>query len=135
MMCYLTGNNGIKLSEMSLTAGGGAAGNEKILSEMLKDLDGLFGGTASASYLDGVVQDWSSDPYVQGSYSYSMLDTYKSSYDSKRKQLAEPVEDQLFFAGESSNHMNPASVPGALQEGERAANLIDELFRKASTIS
>lgn len=135
MMCYPMGNNGIKLSEMSFAAGGGGAGNEKILSEMLKDLDGLFDGAASASYLDGIVQDWSSDPYVRGSYSYPMLDTYKTSYDSKRKQLAEPVDDQLFFAGEGSNHINPASVPGALQEGERAANQIDELFKKASATS
>jgi monoamine oxidase len=132
MMCYPMGNNGAKLSEMSFAAGGGIAGNEKILSEMLKDLDGLFDGAASASYQDGLVQDWNSDPYVRGSYSFPMLETYKTSYNSKRKQLAEPVDDQLFFAGEGSNHMNPACVPGALQEGDRAANQIDQLFKKAS---
>lgn len=132
MMCYPMGSNGVKLSEMSLAAGGGAVGDEKILSEMLKDLDGLFDGAASESYQDGLVQDWSSDPYVRGSYSFPMLETYKSSYNSKRKQLAEAVGDQLFFAGEGSNHINPACVPGALQEGERAAKQIDQLLKKAS---
>jgi monoamine oxidase len=132
MMCYPMGDNGVKLTKMGVAAGGGAAGNRKILSEMLKDLDGLFDGAASASYQDGLVQDWSSDPYVRGSYSFPMLETYKSSYDSKRKQLAEPVGDQLFFAGEGSNHINPACVPGALQEGERAAKQIDTLFKKTT---
>jgi monoamine oxidase len=132
MMCYPMGDNGVKLTEMSVAAGGGIAGNEKILSEMLRDLDGLFDGAASASYQDGLVQDWSSDPYVRGSYSFPMLETYRSSGNNKRKQLAEPVGDQLFFAGEGSNHINPACVPGALQEGERAANQIDALFKKTS---
>lgn len=134
MMCYPMGDNGVKLAEMSLAAGEGKKGEERILKEMLKDLDRLFDGAATNLYQDGLVQDWSSDPYVRGSYSFPTLETYQSSYNSKRQQLAKPVADKLFFAGEGSNHINPACVPGALQEGERAAKQIDKLLKADSAV-
>ena len=40
----------------------------------------------------------------------------------KRRDLRGPVaDDRIFFAGEATHEENPATVVGALQEGERAA--------------
>ncbi|MFT5275909.1 MAG: monoamine oxidase, partial [Saprospiraceae bacterium] len=67
---------------------------------------------------------WTSDPYVRGSYSYTMLNTFKSPTVNKRKQLAKPVRKMIYFAGEATSNNNPACVPGALGEGARAASQI-----------
>ncbi len=38
-----------------------------------------------------------------------------------REILAQPVGSTLYFAGEATNNANSATVPGAMQSGERAA--------------
>ena len=51
-----------------------------------------------------------------------MQDTYVSASNNKRRDLRGPVaDDRIFFAGEATHEENPATVVGALQEGERAA--------------
>jgi PKD repeat protein len=42
-----------------------------------------------------------------------------------RETLALPVGSDLFFAGEATHNTAPATVPGALQSGERASGEID----------
>ena len=56
-----------------------------------------------------------------------MLATYEST-PSLRRQLAKPVDDRIFFAGEGTSHQNPSCVPGALQEGARAARAVHRLL-------
>ncbi|MEM7195344.1 MAG: FAD-dependent oxidoreductase [Pseudomonadota bacterium] len=128
IMCYPMGNNAQVMTDMASSA---ADGDERIIKEMLSDLDLLFDGQAGRTYIDGIVQDWTSAPYIQGSYSYPMLDTYAGS-KSLRQRLAEPVRDRVFFAGEGTSHRNPSCVPGALQEGARAAKRIDEFLEGVS---
>ena len=60
--------------------------------------------------------------------SYPTPVTYQKGSSSKRQQLAEPVDDRIFFAGEGTSHRNPACVPGALQEGVRAARQVHALL-------
>jgi MYXO-CTERM domain-containing protein len=42
-----------------------------------------------------------------------------------RQVLAQPVGGEVFFAGEATHNSAPATVPGAIQTGERAAVEID----------
>ena len=132
IMCYPMGNNGEKLSAIAKSSGGGDKGDQAIINVMLSDLDNIFNGAATKEYIEGIVQDWSSNPYVMGSYSYATEYTYEPGDVSKRKQLSAPVDDTIFFAGEGTSNNNPACVPGALQEGERAANQIHSILAGVS---
>ena len=91
------------------------------LKQVLSDLDAMFAGQASSNFEDGLVQDWSSEPYVRGSYSYPAPGSYPDGNDSARQVLAAPVGGKLFFAGEATHNEAPSTVPGAIQSGERAA--------------
>jgi monoamine oxidase len=65
---------------------------------------------------------WSEDPFAQGSYSFAAV----SSTPQQRDDLAEPVLDRLFLAGEALSTDAPGTVQGARGSGQRAArNLID----------
>ena len=94
----------------------------------MADLDATFPqapNEATANYVEGIVQNWGADPYTRGAYSYPMVGTYLTAADSKRRDLQDSVAgDRIFFAGEGSHTTHPATVPGALHEGERAANAV-----------
>lgn len=100
--------------------------NEAIINAILEDLDGTFPqapNQASEQYLEGLVQNWGTDPYTLGTYSYPTVDTYTTPNNSKRRDLQDPVaENRIFFAGEASHTTHASTVVGALHEGERAAN-------------
>ncbi|MDA8827957.1 FAD-dependent oxidoreductase [Luminiphilus sp.] len=123
LMCYPMGDNAKALSERA--AGQDGAGDATIINAILQDLDNTFPqapGAASANFIEGLVQDWGSAPYTLGVYSFPVQDTYLSSSNNKRRDLRGPVaDDRIFFAGEATHEENPATVVGALQEGERAA--------------
>ncbi len=125
LMCYPMGDNATTLIGLADAAGGGAAGDEAIIEAILADLDATLPQApdeASANYIEGIVQNWGSEPYTLGAYSYPMVGTYSSSAESKRRDLQVPVaDDRIFFAGEGTHHTHPSTVVGALHEGERAA--------------
>ncbi|MEM7358236.1 MAG: NAD(P)/FAD-dependent oxidoreductase [Pseudomonadota bacterium] len=127
-MCYPMGDNADSLSALAANAGGGTAGDQAILNAILADLDATFPqamNQASANFVEGTVMNWGEHPYTKGVYSFSKIGTYSSSNDSKRLDLQSPVAgNRVFFAGEGTNHNNAATVVGALQEGERAANVV-----------
>jgi monoamine oxidase len=80
---------------------------------------------ADASELGGLmdawhVHDWPADEWSRGAYSYVRLGGEHAS-----KDLAEPVDHRLHFAGEATDTEGQAStVAGALATGQRAANEI-----------
>jgi monoamine oxidase len=117
MTCFSMGENAEALSALPDDAAR--------LSQALADLDAMFGGQASAHFVEGFVQDWTADPWVRGSYSYPAPGSYPDSGPSARQVLAQPVGSELFFAGEATHNSAPSTVPGALQSGERAAGEID----------
>jgi hypothetical protein len=98
------------------------------INQALIDLDAAFGGTASTTFIEGVVQDWTADPYVRGSYSFPSPGTRPLSGPTQREVLAEPVGTSLYFAGEATHNTAASTVPGAMQSGERAANEVDTEF-------
>jgi len=125
LMCYPMGDNARALSELGSEQGSTAAADNAIIAAILEDLDATFPqalGGASANFMEGLVQDWGGAPYTLGVYSFPTQDTYLSATANKRRDLQEPVADsRIFFAGEATHEENPATVVGALQEGERAA--------------
>ena len=68
----------------------------------------------------GYVHDWQMDPFARGAYSYVRVGG-----DQAETQLAEPVADTLFFAGEAADTSgNVGTVHGAISSGYRAAGEI-----------
>lgn len=83
------------------------------------EFSGLFGHplTAREEFLDGVMHDWSSDPFARGAYSYVVVGGQGA-----RATLGAPVDRTLFFAGEAtSTDGQGGTVNGAISTGERAA--------------
>jgi monoamine oxidase len=66
--------------------------------------------------------DWAADPFARGAYSYVLTGGMEA-----QANLARPVEQTLFFAGEATELAgHQATVHGALFAGQRAA---DEVIR------
>jgi monoamine oxidase len=61
--------------------------------------------------------NWSNDSFTRGAYSYVPVNGVRA-----QKELAAPVEDTLFFAGEATNTDGHwGTVDGAMATGLRAA--------------
>ncbi len=69
---------------------------------------------------------WQSDPFAQCSYSSPTV----GMRDHSRDDLAAPVADRVFFAGEATNARYPSTVHGAYLSGQREAERIIELSRQ-----
>jgi monoamine oxidase len=128
MMCYPMGDNAVILNEIAEAAENeGEDGDAAIVDAILFDLDMTFPqapNAATANYSEeAVVQNWGTHPYTLGVYSYPKAGTYTTASDNLRADLQVPVaNNRIFFAGEGSHETHPATVVGALHEGERAAN-------------
>ena len=95
------------------------------IDQALIDLDAAFGGSASTAFVEGVVQDWTAEPYVLGSYSFPAPGTRPLGGASLRDVLAQPVGTTLYFAGEATHNTAMSTVPGALQSGSRAGGEVN----------
>jgi monoamine oxidase len=60
---------------------------------------------------------WASDPFSLGSYSFNAL----GSKPAMRDELARPLGDRVFFAGEATSRKHFGTVHGAYLSGLRAA--------------
>jgi len=63
-----------------------------------------------------LMHDWQADPFARGGYSY-----VKVGGTGAREELAAPLEETLFFAGEATDTEQSGTVGGALSSGLRAA--------------
>lgn len=63
--------------------------------------------------------DWSSDPFAFGAYSHPLAGGGKAWRD-----LSEPIDDTLFFAGEATSEHHASTTHGAIESGRRAASQI-----------
>jgi monoamine oxidase len=96
-------------------------------AKALDDLTTLFGSDADPhGELEAVyTHDWQQDLYSRGAYSYVAVGGGNA-----RTDLAAPVDDVLFFAGEATAATSESgTVAGALQSGERAANEVLAVLR------
>ncbi|MEN0004098.1 MAG: FAD-dependent oxidoreductase [Bacteroidota bacterium] len=65
------------------------------IAYMLNELDAIFDGKASATYVKHLFQDWNAEPFAQGAYIFD---------DENWRRLAtlgESVEGRVFFAGDA----------------------------------
>lgn len=86
------------------------------------DAKSMFGGhelELEATY----VHDWLSDPFSRGAYSYVTVGGQNA-----RKELAAPLHDTLFFAGEATDSEG-GTVTGALHSGTRVAHEVHRSLR------
>ncbi len=67
-----------------------------------------------------LITRWRHDPYAGGSYSFLAV----GSRPEHREWLRESVGGRLFFAGEATHGLFPATVHGALMSGQEAAGAI-----------
>lgn len=86
-----------------------------ITNALLAELDTMYAGQATASFIDSHVENWTTKPFIKGAYSYS-----KVGIGTSRSIAAQPVDNKLFFAGEAMNlNGHHQTVHGALETGYR----------------
>lgn len=84
----------------------------------LTQLAAIFGNEVKACVTDRLVfADWDHDPWIAGCYAGARVGRF-----SARAELARPVEDRLFFAGEATHDRYMGDVHGAHLSGEAAAD-------------
>ncbi len=96
--------------------------DDEIFDRIMSELDEIFDGKASQTYVKHVVQNWSKEPYIQGSYGIDFNNDQSATVAS----LVEPVNNKLFFAGEALHVDNGATVHGAGESAYTAVQTILE---------
>lgn len=117
----------LRTSVLTGWAGGTAADrlagadDEQLINWAVEDLDRLFERSRPARRLleAAEVCDWQRDPLARGAYSYVAVGGSDAP-----QQLAVPLEDTLFFAGEATHAGMSGTVAGALASGNHAAEAI-----------
>ena len=102
--------------------------DSQLVGRALESLTALFGDRPKLmSQLRGAhVHDWQADPFACGAYSYVTVGASRA-----RQVLARPLQNTLYFAGEAADTSGEAAtVAGALQSGEAAAQQILDLPRR-----
>jgi monoamine oxidase len=99
--------------------------DDEVVAEVMQRIRTRGGSVAagSRSVPDPVqvrISRWAADPLARGSYSFLGL----GGSGADRDQLAVPIANTLFFAGEATHRNDPASVHGAWWSGQRAARQI-----------
>ena len=87
----------------------------KLVDAALASVESVFKG-ARAQLAAAYAQDWMHDPRSRGGYSYLLVGG-----EGAREELATPLDDTIFFAGEATDSEEAGTVAGALRSGIRAA--------------
>merc|ERR1712130_349640 len=105
------------VGEKNVKPFGGLQGtDDEIAQAYLAKIDELFEGQGTKNCTGYVVQNWTREPYILGSYSFPGLMLGRH-----RRTLGVTLRDQLLFAGEHTSVPYPGYVHGAALEGRRAA--------------
>uniref|UniRef100_T1IIN9 SWIRM domain-containing protein n=1 Tax=Strigamia maritima TaxID=126957 RepID=T1IIN9_STRMM len=94
----------------------------EIVSHFTKVLKKIFKDEDVPEPTNYFVTNWRKNMFAQMAYSYVKVGGTGESYD----DLAEAVDNKLFFAGEATNRHFPQTVTGALLSGLREANKITQ---------
>ncbi len=93
--------------------------DDQRLALVLAELDELFDGAATRSYVRHVTQDWSSEPFIHQAYLADHAPDWLS------RELWEPVDDRIFFAGEAATrHDDWGGVHDAAQSALDTVDII-----------
>ena len=90
--------------------------DERIVASTMFQLRRLY-GDGVPDPTSAIVTRWQDDPFSRGSYAYMLPGSIGADHD----DLAAPVDGVLHLAGEATWGDDPATVPGAMLSGHRAA--------------
>lgn len=97
---------------------------QRIVSQIIKELDEMFGGKASQTYMNEYLfENWGQYKFTQGTWTQAMLEK-----KSNLEILRLPLENKVYFAGEIYDTYQQMGVPGAILSGYCTADklLTDE---------
>lgn len=97
--------------------------DQEITEIIMHELQNMFGNNIPEPEVVRITR-WSQDPFAHGSYCYMSVGADPAAY----KQLAEPVDNKLFFAGEATHERFPATTHGAFLSGIREAARIKQFI-------
>ncbi|KAF9557507.1 hypothetical protein EC968_007607 [Mortierella alpina] len=98
---------------------------EDLVEEAMQTLALIYPHLQLPTPIETVVTRWSQDEFAQGSYSFVGKDGDGQDYD----QLAKPIENRLYFAGEATCRQYPATAHGAYLSGIKVAkDILDMLI-------
>lgn len=103
----------------SLSAEGEDAAIDFALGEVVK----LFGSKARDHFIKGRLTGWAENPLTLGAYAAAMPGQYEARLD-----LAQPVGDRVFFAGEAIAVPYPSLCGGAYLSGQDVADKVAAVF-------
>ncbi|MEM1387446.1 MAG: NAD(P)/FAD-dependent oxidoreductase [Pseudomonadota bacterium] len=92
--------------------------DRSLIDDVLSELTEVFGNVARAAFNGAVVQNWSQEPHIMGSYS---MTNYS---DLSVSEILAPVDGRVFFAGEALGEDAQSTVQGAAFSAIRSANEI-----------
>lgn len=97
-----------------------------ITSALLQELDIIYNGQATASFIASHVQNWTTKPFIRGAYSYATV-----GIGNARQIAAQQVDNKLFFAGEAMNtNGHHQTVQGAVETGYREViNILNGIIK------
>jgi monoamine oxidase len=79
--------------------------SDSIVSSVIQELDGYFNGLASQNYLGSYIyENWNQQTFTQG--------TWTSDFQSASEDLIAPLDDKVYFAGETYNSSGISPVDG-----------------------
>ncbi len=106
-----------------------AAGPKAMEDFGLERLKSLFGSGIVKHLLGSISTAWESDPFIRGAYSAA-----RPGSAHRRADLAVPVEDRLFFAGEAASREFFSTVHGAYFSGVEAAEAAARAIRPTASM-
>lgn len=96
----------------------------EIKNVLLQELDLMYNGQASASFISCYVQNWTTNPFIKGAYSYSTI-----GMGDARAISAQSINKKIYFAGEAMNlNGHHQTVHGAIETGYREViNILNDI--------
>lgn len=108
LLAFIMGDQAAALSALGSDAA--------ITAALLKELDSMYDGKATTSFVASFVQNWTTNPFIRGAYSYSTV-----GMGNARTTAAQSIDNKLFFAGEAMNlNGHHQTVHGAIETGYKA---------------
>ena len=96
-------------------------GVDELIDAVIDQFEIVFGEEAADTISEPEVATWGIHPHVLGAWAYPLPGALTA-----RANLAAPVDNRLFFAGEATSQTAAGTVHGAWRSGRDAANLIAE---------
>ena len=89
--------------------------DEDLINHILGELDAIFDGQASATYVKHIFQNWNEEPFANGAFIYYHENAQRI------KALTKSVDNKLFFAGDAYTDGNDySSVHSAALSAKKA---------------